>query len=38
LEVLESGLGIMADDVMAGAYAAMVVAVMLAVNQFIQGR
>lgn len=38
LEVLESGLGIMADDVVAGAYAAMVVAVIVAVNQFIQGR
>lgn len=35
LEALESGLGIMADDVMAGVYAAMVVAVMVAVNQFI---
>jgi phosphatidylglycerophosphatase A len=35
LEVLESGLGIMADDVVAGAYAAIVVALMVAVNQIL---
>lgn len=35
MEVLESGLGIMADDVVAGAYAAMAVALMVAVNQLI---
>lgn len=34
-EALEAGLGIMADDVVAGAYAAMVVAAMVAINQFI---
>jgi phosphatidylglycerophosphatase A len=35
LEVLESGLGIMADDVVAGAYAAIVVALMVAINQIL---
>lgn len=37
-EALESGLGIMADDVVAGVYGAIAVAIMLAVSQFIQGR
>ena len=35
LEGLESGLGIMADDCMAGAYAAIVVALMVAVYQLV---
>ena len=35
VEALESGLGIMADDCVAGAYAAIVVAMIVAINQFI---
>lgn len=35
LESLESGLGIMADDIVAGAYAAVVVAVVIVVRWFI---
>ena len=35
LEVLEAGLGIMADDIVAGAYAAILVALMVAVYQFV---
>ncbi len=35
LESLESGLGIMADDVVAGAYASIIIAAVVAVNQFI---
>ena len=35
LEALESGLGIMADDLVAGAYAAIVTALIVAINQLI---
>lgn len=35
LEALESGLGIMADDLVAGAYGAIVIALIVAINQFI---